>query len=174
MGKIPYVPWDSSLLFVCCLSICTPLLDTRGLCWRALRHTSHSRSVRFFGFRFARRLHSLPAVYELFYFLEEIVSFWHKGRLKFRDNAGSYIHIATPFYLLEEEVLFGFPEHHSITHFRHPPQSYTEIKLVTDSVPQILFVRTLAGENQEERRPCGFTGGYAGCVLQKGRYARLH
>ena len=26
----------------------------------------------------------------------------------------------------------------------------------------------------EERRPCGLTGGYAGCVLQKGRYARLH
>ena len=58
-GKIPCVPWDSALLFGCCLSICTPLLDTRGLCWRALRHTSHSRSVRFCGFRFARRLHSL-------------------------------------------------------------------------------------------------------------------
>ena len=99
-GKIPCVPWDSALLFGCCLSICTPLLDTRGLCWRALRHTSHSRSVRFCGFRFARRLHSLPAVYELFYFLEEIVSFWHKGRIKFRDNAGSHIHIATPLYLL--------------------------------------------------------------------------
>lgn len=26
----------------------------------------------------------------------------------------------------------------------------------------------------KERRPCGFTGSYAGCVLQKGRYARLH
>ena len=78
------------------------------------------------------------------------MSFWDKGRVKLRDNAGSHIHIATPFYLLEEEVLCGFPEHHSITHFRHPPQSYTEIKLVTDSVPQILCVRTLAGENQEE------------------------
>jgi hypothetical protein len=81
-GKIPCVPWDSALLFGYCLSICTPLLDTRGSCWRALRHTSHSRSVRFCGFRFARRLHSLPAVYELFYFFEEIVSFWHKGRVK--------------------------------------------------------------------------------------------
>ena len=115
-GKIPCVPWDSALLFGYCLSICTPLLDTRGSCWRALRHTSphnavilggaagrppsHSRSVRFCGFRFARRLHSLPAVYELFYFFEEIVSFWHKGRVKLRDNAGSHIHIATPFYLL--------------------------------------------------------------------------
>lgn len=99
-GKIPCVPRDSALLFGCCLSICTPLLDTRGLCWRALRHTSHSRSVRFFGFRFARRLHSLPAVYELFNFFEEIVSFWDKGRVKLRDNAGSRIHIATPFYLL--------------------------------------------------------------------------
>ena len=78
------------------------------------------------------------------------MSFWHKGRVKFRDNAGSHIHIATPFYLLEEEVLCGFPEHHPIAHFRHPPQSYTEIELVTDSVPQILCVWTLAGENQEE------------------------
>ena len=99
-GKIPCVPWDSALLFGCYLSICTSLLDTRGLCWRALRHTSHSRSVRFCGFRFARRLHSLPAVCQLFYFFEKIVSFWHKGRVKFRDNAGSHIHIATPFYLL--------------------------------------------------------------------------
>ena len=81
-GKIPCVLWDSALLLGCCLSICTPLLDTRGSCWRALRHTSYSRSVRFCGFRFARRLHSLPAVYELFYFFEEIVSFWHKGRVK--------------------------------------------------------------------------------------------
>ena len=99
-GRIPCVSWDSALLFDCCLSICTPLLDTRGSCWRALRHTSYSRSVRFCGFRFARRLHFLPAVYQFFYFFEEIVSFWHKGRVKFRDNAGSHIHIATPFYLL--------------------------------------------------------------------------
>lgn len=95
-GKIPCVPWNSAPLFDCCLSICTTLLDTRGLCWRALRHTSHSRSVCFCGFHFARHLHSLPAVYELFYFFEEIVSFWHKGRIKFRDNAGSYVYIATP------------------------------------------------------------------------------
>ena len=26
----------------------------------------------------------------------------------------------------------------------------------------------------KKRRPCGLTGGYAGCVLQKGRYAHLY
>ena len=44
---------------------------------------------------------ALPACcLSVFLFFEEIVSFWYKGRVKLRDNAGSHIHIATPFYLL--------------------------------------------------------------------------
>ena len=34
--------------------------------------------------------------------------------------------------------------------YKRQPQSHTEIELVTDSIPQILCVWTLAGENQEE------------------------
>ena len=78
------------------------------------------------------------------------MSFGYKGSVKLGYDTVSRINIATPFNLLQEKVLVYFTEHHTVPKLRHTPKSHTEIELVTDSVPQILCVWTLAGENQEE------------------------
>ena len=71
--------------------------------------------------------------------------------------AGASISFSLEIYFLQPRMfpvsythlLCGFPEHHPIAHFRHPPQSYTEIELVTDSITEILCVWSLTGENQK-------------------------
>ena len=81
---------------------------------------------------------------------QEIIAFGYKGSVKFRYDACSHITISTPFDSLLEKLFFYITsKEHTVTEFTHATKSHTEVEIISDTVPKILCVWTLASYNQK-------------------------
>ena len=78
---------------------------------------------------------------------------WYKGSVKLRYDARTHVTIATPFdTLLEELFLYVASKEHTVAYLTDTPQAHTEIEVISDTIAEILCVRTLAGDNEEIAR----------------------
>ena len=78
------------------------------------------------------------------------MSLWYKGSVKLRYDARTHVSIATSLdTLLEELLLYVASKEHTVAKLADTSQAHTEVKVISDTVAEILCVGTLAGDNEE-------------------------
>ena len=78
---------------------------------------------------------------------------WNKGSVKLRYDVLTHITIATPFdTLLEKLLLYVASKEHTVAKLADTSQAHTEVEVISDTVAEILYVGTLAGDNEEVAR----------------------
>ena len=74
----------------------------------------------------------------------------YKRQIKFRYDTCSHITVSTPLDSRLEKLFFHITsKEHTVAEFTHATKPHTEVEVISDTVPEILCVWTLASYNQK-------------------------